>query len=136
MKVNALYSVLKDINVLIDSGKYDKESIADMRKRMEDRTVFAWLRERPEIDTSALAGGVYGDFEVWYSDGLERMCSGYAGDELRKWGLKNRGLCVLLAWTLALIEMGEGVEHLKDETAPRRGRRGGTADGTGGSMTD
>jgi len=36
------------------------------------------------------------------------MYEGYAGNERRKWGIENLGLCLLLAWTNKIIQQGSG----------------------------
>jgi hypothetical protein len=41
-------------------------------------------------------------------DYLQRMCNAYSGDERKKWGVENSGLCLLLAWTNEIIQQGSG----------------------------
>jgi hypothetical protein len=39
---------------------------------------------------------------------MYQMYGGYAGNERRKWGIENLGLCLLLAWTNEIIQQGSG----------------------------
>lgn len=32
----------------------------------------------------------------------------HSGNEMRKWGIENSGLCLLLAWTNEMIQQGSG----------------------------
>ena len=40
-----------------------------------------------------------------YYEEISRFCGAYAGDEKRKWGLQNSGLCLLLTWTIAVLRL-------------------------------
>jgi hypothetical protein len=42
---------------------------------------------------------------------LKSILGGYAGDERRKWGVENSGLCLLLAWTNELIQQRKFVTN-------------------------
>ena len=58
-----------------------------------------------DIDFSILLSDTYGDFETWYGEQLKDIYAGYIGQERRKWGIENRGLCLLVAWTATIIQM-------------------------------
>lgn len=51
-----------------------------------------------------------GDFERAYEEKMNQIYNAYAGDERRKWGVQNLGLCLVLAWTNEIIQWGEGVQ--------------------------
>ena len=60
------------------------------------------------IDLSLfLAGGISG-FEPAYEDAIGRIYDAYAGEERRKWGVQNQGLCLALAWTNEIIQQSLG----------------------------
>ena len=113
MKVSAFTLLILNINSLIDSGKYSDISISDIHHAIEGKRVLRFLKERAgtDIDLSIhLDSTVCGDFESYYEDQLMRIYDGYAGQERRKWGVENSGLCLVLAWTNEIIQQGEGLE--------------------------
>jgi len=48
------------------------------------------------------------NFVRYYHEQMHQMYDGYAGNERRKWGIENYGLCILLAWTNEIIQHGAG----------------------------
>jgi hypothetical protein len=45
---------------------------------------------------------------------LQSIYGGYAGQERRKWGIENKGLCLLVAWTMEIIQQGSGWQSNED----------------------
>jgi len=58
------------------------------------------------------------DFESWYVEHLQSLYDAYSGDENRKWGVQNKGLCLVLAWANEIIQQGSG--WLADENISKR----------------
>lgn len=113
MKVSALTTLILQINRLIDSGKYNDITIYDIHESIESQGVLRFIKKRcgSDIDLSIhLKDVAYGEFEKFYEEQINRIYEGYAGDENRKWGVKNLGLCLVLAWTNEIIQCGEGLE--------------------------
>jgi len=55
-----------------------------------------------------LESDLWRGFDRFYTQSLQSIYYGYAGDERRKWGIQNSGICLLLAWTNEIIQMGSG----------------------------
>lgn len=113
MKVTALTLLILHINSLIDSGKYNDITISDVHTAIENRGLLRFIKKRcsSDIDLSIhLESKVYGDFESFYEQQINQIYGGYAGDERRKWGIENLGLCLVLAWTNEIIQSGEDLE--------------------------
>lgn len=113
MKASALTSLVLHVNSLIDSGKYSDITIEDIHKAIEGKRVLRFLKERAgsDVDLSIhLDSKAYGDFESYYEAQLENIYGGYAGQERRKWGVENSGLCLVLAWTNEIIQQGQNLE--------------------------
>lgn len=103
--------LILNLNHMLDTGKYDSITIEEVHRHIKDRSVLRWLREigKGDIDLSGhLDTDVYGNFEELYSNYLQNMAGGYAGDERRRWGIEKRGLCFLIAWTNEAIQLGSG----------------------------
>ena len=88
--------LLLQLNGLVDSGKHDDLTIADVYEHIQDRSVLQWLGIRMQS---------YGDFEELYANYLKNMDC-YRGRELHKWGVEKRGLCLLIAWTIEVFQHG------------------------------
>lgn len=113
MKISALTSLILQINSLIDSGKYSDITINDIHKAIERKRVLRFIKERvgSDVDLSIhLESNTYGSFESYYEVQLENIYGGYAGQERRKWGVENSGLCLVLAWTNEIIQQGNNLE--------------------------
>ena len=112
VKLNYLTLLILEYNSLIDSGKYDDITISDVHRHIKAGTVLQFIEEQAGEDvnvslhTSASARDQ--SFEEYYARYLKSIYDAYAGNERRKWGIQNRGLCLLVAWTNEIIQQGEG----------------------------
>ena len=112
VKLLQLTHLILQYNSLIDSGKYDDITISDVHKHIETGTVLRFIEERAggDVDFSLHLSASAADpsFEEYYVRYLRATYYAYAGDERRKWGVENRGLCLLVAWTNEIIQQGGG----------------------------
>lgn len=111
IKLTALTLLIFELNHLIDSGKYDKITIQDVNQAIEEKRVIPFLAEttRGDSDLSLYGSdGPYSAFVEYYHEQMYQIYCGYAGNERRKWGVENLGLCLLLAWTSEIIQQGAG----------------------------
>lgn len=113
LKHSDLTSLAMRLNSLIDSGepRYDAITLDQIRDRIEDGSVLRYVQAIAGDDmdfTDYMAGGVRAGFEESYVDNLRRIHNAYGGDEQKRWGVGNKGLCVLLAWTLEILQAGKG----------------------------
>lgn len=100
MKLIWLTYVILQINAAIDSGKHEDISIEEAEDHVEAGDLFRWLRQRCEMDLGYLDD----EKARAINEALERIRAAYAGDERRRWGVQNSGLCILLAWVNELIQ--------------------------------
>lgn len=111
MKHTALTLLILQLNSLLDTGKYDDISIEEVHEQIDNGNILRFLQERAgdDIDLSIhLNTDVYGDFERFYVEYLQSIYHAYAGNERRKWGVENKGVCLLIAWTNEIIQQGTG----------------------------
>ncbi len=111
IKLTALTFIIFELNQLIDSGKYNYITIEDVHKAIEQQRIIPYLKEttKGDSDFSLYGGdGPYSGFVEYYHEQMYQIYGGYAGDERRKWGVENLGLCLLLAWTNEIIQQGAG----------------------------
>lgn len=110
MNLNAITMVMRNISVILDSNKYTDISINDIHRHIEDGTVLdfiANLEEARELK-SMMESGTWKGFDKFYVQSLQSIYFAYAGDESRRWGIENSGICLLFAWTNEIIQMGSG----------------------------
>ena len=111
IKLTALTLIILELNHLIDSGKYDQITIEDAHKAIEQKCIIPFLTESTKGDSDFNlygADGPYASFVEYYHEQMYQIYGGYAGNERRKWGIENLGLCLLLAWTNEIIQQGAG----------------------------
>ena len=111
IKLTALTVLILELNQLIDSGKYNNITIKDVHAAIEQKRIIPYLKETTSADSDfSLYGtdGPYSTFVDYYHEQMNQIYGGYAGQERRKWGVENLGLCLLLAWTNEIIQQGAG----------------------------
>lgn len=101
MKVASLTLLIMQINAAIDSGKHQTISVSDVHKAIERGSLLKFLKVSIGQD---LYSSVYDGFEEDYEEAITQIYHGYAGDERRKWGVQNQGLCLVVAWTNEIIQ--------------------------------
>lgn len=111
MKHSALTLLILQLNALLDTGRYDDITIDEVKGRIEDGSILRFLRDRAgkDIDLSfQFETKSYANFERFYVTYLQGINNAYGGGESRKWGVENRGLCLLIAWTNEILQQGSG----------------------------
>ncbi len=109
MKHSALTLLIHNLNHLLDTGQYDEISVEEVSAHIEDGSILQFIQTRADgdVDFSILLDGLtYGNFERFYVTYLQAIQDAYAGNERRKWGVSNRGVCLLIAWTNEILQQG------------------------------
>ena len=110
MHIHALTLMILQLNKLVDSGKYSDISISDVHRAIDEERIIEMLQERAGEDFDVSLINIYEGAREEYETRLNQIYGGYAGDECRRWGVKNLGLCLLIAWTNEIIQIGDGLE--------------------------
>ncbi|MCI5157448.1 MAG: hypothetical protein D3906_03240 [Candidatus Electrothrix sp. AUS1_2] len=122
MKLTYLTYLLLEINAVIDTGKYDHISIEDVHREIKNGTVLKLIAREAasDIDLSLRLDKRDDElnFERHYLRHLQSIYGGCAGQERRKWGVENKGLCLLVAWTMEIIQQGSGWQANEDIALP------------------
>lgn len=102
MRLSQLSYFVFEVNAALDTGKYDHLTIEDVEERIKNMEVVPWLRSTmgDDVDLSLFDGPAGNELH----EGLFDIYGGYKGQESRKWGVRQRGLCLLVAWTVELIQ--------------------------------
>jgi hypothetical protein len=110
MKLSFLTLIILEINSLIDTQKYNSITINDIKKEIENMNVLEFLKNKAidNVDFSLVLSENTSSkrFLNKYYEELKDICIAYGGNERRKWGVENSGLCLLLAWTNEIVQRG------------------------------
>ena len=113
-----LTMLILQYNSLIDSGRYEDITVDDVHTYIRNGTVLESIQQRaaPDVDLSYQLSGEASDqsFPQYYGKYLRATLEAYAGDERRRWGVENRGLCLLVAWTNEIVQQGWGWHPSED----------------------
>ncbi len=110
-KLTRLTLLILEYNHLLDTRKYDYVTIQDIHREIKSGTVLRFLAKEAagDVDLSLYIDSKgSSDFELQYAQQLRAIYDGYVGQERRKWGVENLGLCLLIAWTNEIIQTGSG----------------------------
>jgi hypothetical protein len=127
MKLSALTGFVFCLNAAIDTGKYQDISIEEVEKHITKGDLLRYLTttlkdnidlslitpvenynlEDAEIGMQVAQSKLGAKVEAEIIKGLQNILQSYGGDERRKWGIENSGLCLIVAWVTELIQMEE-----------------------------
>jgi hypothetical protein len=101
--------ILFGLSVLMDSGKCDDVTLDDVKQHAEKGDLIAFLTEK--------GGGIFAsgflklpdwaDFVRWYVNEIADLCHSMHDRERRKYGIKNRGICLLISYTAEIIQQAK-----------------------------
>lgn len=100
MKLNLLTMTILELNAALDSGKYDAVSIDEVEKHIEAGDIVEFMVSTLGTDLSLLDDTARGELTEWLQD----ILSACGGRERRKWGIENRGVCLLIAWVNEFVQ--------------------------------
>lgn len=88
------------VNAAIDSGNHSHITLDDIRRRIEDDSIFEFLENEVKVDTSLLTE----EKRTELLDHWRRLNN--AADSRRKFGVERSGLCLILAYLLEGAQNG------------------------------
>ncbi|MDP5277160.1 hypothetical protein [Chengkuizengella axinellae] len=98
-----LSSFVQECSYLVDQG--EKYSIEEIYEHIEKMDLVEWLEKTyPFGSEKGLDFSVYKEADrKFINEEYESMYIGYSGKHERKWGIKNNGLNLLVAWGVGMI---------------------------------
>lgn len=101
MKLGFLTYFIGEMNAAIDTGKHQDISIEEVERHIENGDLIPYLKDRlkGDVDLSLYDAAL----SVELNEKLVDILAAYKGQERRKWGVSNSGLCLLVAWTTEII---------------------------------
>jgi hypothetical protein len=108
--ISFLTMILFGLSIMLDHGENDI-TIEEVKHHAKSGDLLDFLKER--------AGGVFAsgflemsgmeEFKKWYVANIHDNCVAMDGRERRKYGIKERGLCLLVSYTAEIIQQGKDI---------------------------
>ncbi len=106
MKLLWVTYFILNINAAIDTGKYQDISVAEVEDHIDGGDLISYLRERLEGDLDLTFIKEPDALEL--NAKLNDILVAQRGNERRKWGIENSGLCLLVAWANEIMQREAG----------------------------
>ena len=107
--MSSLAMILFGLSNMLDSGECDDITLDDVKRHARDGDLIAFLTEK--------AGGVFASgflegredrgFAKWYVEEIRKNCDVMEAREGRKYGIRRRGICLLISYTAEIIQTGK-----------------------------
>ena len=99
----------------MDSGACDNITIPEVLERIENGSILRYIQARAEssgetfdLSVHLTASADEQSFEEYYTKYLQAILGAYGRNAGSKWGVQNKGLSLLIAWTNEIIQQGGG----------------------------
>lgn len=100
--VTTITQFIQEMSFAVDHGC--TYSINEVEKHILDEDLLDWLEQKLKTDGLPIDFSLFGQKERNYlHQEYSSMLQGYAGNERRKWGIENNGLCLLISWGIEII---------------------------------
>lgn len=101
-KSTTLTQFIQEVAVLLDKGAI--RSIENVHSHIEQKNLINWLESEFPINEYGIDFSLFQNKERDYiHNHLFSLWEVRAGDERRKWGIENNGLCLLISWVTEKI---------------------------------
>lgn len=101
-KITTITCFIQEISVLLDRG--NSYSIEEVEKHIEDKDIVDWIEREFPFENNGIDFSLFKQENRDYlHDEYESILGGYRGQERRKWGIENNGLCLLISWGIEII---------------------------------
>lgn len=101
--ITTVTAFIQDLSYLVDKGLI--HSIEEVNHHIENKDVLDWLekeypfRSKNGVDLSLFKQE---DRDFIHNE-LESIWGAYSGEERRKWGITQNGLCLLISWSIEIV---------------------------------
>jgi hypothetical protein len=107
--VSFLSVTLFGLSAMLDSGKHDDISLQDVIRHIQSGDLIHFLNEKAGYAFDQGLSEAEPAFSGWYVEKLKENCEVMEDREGRKYGIRNRGLCLLISYTAEIIQHSENI---------------------------
>jgi hypothetical protein len=107
--ISYLAMMLFSLSAMLDSGQHDGITIDDVKRHARAGDLIKFLQD---CNGGSFAMGITEsnpEFGKWYVQQICDNCKAMEGRERRKYGIQNRGLCLLISYTAEIIQQGKQI---------------------------
>ena len=108
--VGNLTNVIFVLSSIADSGTNDDISIDEAKQHIEAGDLWDYIGKiggKGYLSYEILSEPHWAEFRAWYLEGMQSQKRSMDGRERRKYGIENRGLCLLISYTAEIIQEGK-----------------------------
>ena len=99
MRLSKLTHLLYLFNIMLDSGKYDALTIEEIKEKLRDGTITDYLKSQyPNADFSLIEPEEWKYLTHFWNEQADIT------NERRKMGVSNRGVCLLVGYTIEAVQ--------------------------------
>jgi hypothetical protein len=103
--LSSMAMILFGLSHLEDCGNGDDITLEDIKKHARAGDLIEFLTEKSGgMFASGFLEGPNKEFADWYVAQIRENCNAMDGREQRKYGIKNRGICLLISYTAEIIQ--------------------------------
>ena len=104
MTITYLTNLLYHLNHALDTGRYDSITLDEIEEQAEIKQVLPYLKSKlgRDLDISLFSEADLKEVSRCYKTAMHVI------DPRRKMGVENRGLCLVIGWTIVLIQQQLG----------------------------
>jgi hypothetical protein len=105
--VSHLTMVLFGLSAMLDTGKHDDITIADVKRHSRAGDLLKFLHDHNGVPFDMGITDHDPGFAQWYTAKIEDLCG---VRERRTYAIENRGLCLLISLTAEIIQQGDDIK--------------------------
>ena len=103
--ISLLAMVFFGLSSLLDTGENDDISFEDVRQHSANGDLIAFLKQRGGGYFASNILDSHPGFTKWYVKQIDNNCKAMHNRERRKYGVEQRGLCLLISYTAEILQM-------------------------------
>ncbi len=116
--VSFLAMILFGLSSMLDSGEHDDITIKQVKDHARTGDLIDFLKSKNGGSFAMNVTDISPVFRKWYTDQMADNCHAMSGRERRKYGVENRGLCLLISYTAEILQQDKAPIELTDHRSP------------------
>jgi hypothetical protein len=96
--------MLFGLSSMLDSGQYDNITFQDVKRHSHDGDLIPFLKERAGGFFASNIFDAHPNFSKWFTEEIAKNCIRMHNNERRKYGVQQRGLCLLVSYTAEILQ--------------------------------
>jgi|SRR5579872_3690664 len=110
--MSALAMIFFGLSHMLDSGNCDDITLEEVKQHAREDDLIAFLTEKAGgvFASGFLEGAENAGLAKWYVEQIRENCDAMEGRERRKYGIRHRGICLLISYTAEIMQHGKDLK--------------------------